>query len=221
MMPVQQSSGAPTVGDTIWVSRTVELPAGRTLRPADWQPDDPVELLGPARVVVRGGSADVAYPVVIWQTGPRTLEVPGPILLAPEGAVDSLPPARVTFQVASVLPPGVADTALRPQPRAEFVPLTSTSPIPPLLLTGLAVLLLLPLHWWWRRRGHARPHPLAALVDPSGPPLERWADAGELRAVAAAATVRLRALVAARVPGASPVLDTEGVLAQVAAGESV
>jgi len=102
MTASQAPTGTPTVGDTIWVTRTVELPAGRTVRPADWQPEDPVELLGPARVTVRGGSADVAYPIVIWQTGPHTLEVPGPLVLAPQGAVDSLPPAGITFEVASV-----------------------------------------------------------------------------------------------------------------------
>jgi len=69
--------------------------------PADWRPDDPVELLGPPRVVTRGGTADVAYPVVIWETGPRTLEVPGPLLLATNGGVDSLPPARITVWLPS------------------------------------------------------------------------------------------------------------------------
>ena len=104
MNPIQSGAGLPTVGDTVWVSRTVDLPAGRTVRPADWHPDDPVELLGPPRVVTRGGTADIAYPVVIWETGPRTLEVPGPLLLAANGGVDSLPPARVIVQGASVVP---------------------------------------------------------------------------------------------------------------------
>ena len=219
MTAYQAHTGAPTVGDTIWVTRTVDLPAGRTVRPADWQPEDPVELLGPARVTVRGGSADIAYPVVIWRTGTHTLEVPGPLVLAPEGAVDSLPPARVTFEIASVLPPGVADSTLSPQPRADFVPLTDTSLVPPLLLLGLVVLLLLPLHWWWRRRGRPRRHPLAVLVEPATLPLERWADAGETRAVAAAATARLRAAIAERLAGASTALDTESLLSHVASAQ--
>ncbi|HET7423657.1 MAG TPA: hypothetical protein VFJ92_08855 [Gemmatimonadales bacterium] len=212
MIPIQSASASPpTVGDTVWVIRTVELPAGRTVRPADWRPDDPVELLGPPRVVTRGGSADIAYPVVIWQTGPRTLEVPGPLLLAPNGGVDSLPPAQVTLQVASVLP-AVPDSALRPQPRADFVPLSDRSPLVPLVLVTLAILLLLPLHWWWRRRGRPRPRPLAKLVDPARPPLERWADDGETRAVAAATSVRLRAVIAGGADGATPALDTDALL---------
>jgi len=217
MTPFQaDSAGGPTVGDTVWVSRTIDLPAGRTVRPADWHPEDPVELLGAPRVVTRGGTADIAYPVVIWETGPRTLEVPGPLLLASDGGVDSLPPARVTVQVASVLPAG-ADSTLRPQPRADFVPLNERSPVAPLLLVIVAILLLLPLHWWWRRRGRPRPRPLAALVEPPRTPLDRWADAGEARAVAAAATVRLRAVIARAADGASLALDTDSLLAHLRA----
>jgi hypothetical protein len=196
MSPIPSQSGSagpPTVGDTVWVTRTVDLPSGRTVRPAEWRPDDPVELLGPPRVVTRGGTADIAYPVVIWETGPRTLEVPGPLLLAPDGGVDSLPPTRVTVQVASVLP------------------------AVPLVLVALAILLLLPLHWWWRRRGRPRPRPLAKLVEPAPPPLERWADDGETRAVAAATIVRLRAVIAGRADGATPALDTEALLAHLRA----
>jgi hypothetical protein len=27
-----------TVGDTVWIRRDVDVPRGRTVRPADWQP---------------------------------------------------------------------------------------------------------------------------------------------------------------------------------------
>ena len=79
-----------------------------------------------------------------------------------------------------------------------------------LLLLGLAA-------WWWRRRGRPRPRPLAKLVDPARPPLERWADDGEARAVAAAATVRLRSVIAGRAEGATPALDTDALLAHLRA----
>lgn len=207
----------PTVGDTIWVTRTVELPAGRSLRPADWEVTDPVELLGAARVSLRGGSADVSYPVAIWRAGTHSLQVPGPLLLAPDGGVDSLGPQTVTLTVASVLPKAATDTTLQPQPRADFVPRPSTSPVPLAILVLLAIVLLAPLHWWWRRRGQRRPKPSAS--EPAGharPPLERWADAGESRAVAAAATSRLRTALAIRVGEPLPSLDTEAVMTRVA-----
>lgn len=208
--------GAPTVGDTLWLRYEVEVPAGRSIRAADWQPEDPVELLGPPRVVVRGGTVEIAYPVVIWRTGEHRLDAPGPLLLAPGGGVDSLPPRPFTVRVASVLPAVRPDTGLRPQPRAEFVARGARSPWPPIVALALAALLLAPLHWWWRRRGTPRPLGRAEAGGPAAPPLERWADAGESRAIAAAATGRLRAVLAARADGAHPGLDTDAVLARVA-----
>jgi hypothetical protein len=205
-------AGDPTVGDTIWLTRTVVVPAGRTLRPADWNAPDPVELLGPPRVNLRGDSADVTYPVVVWRTGSETVELPGPILLGANGSVDSLPGQSITLHIRSVLPAVPPDSTLAPQPRADFVPRRTLSLLPVLVLWLIAGLVLAPLHWWWRRRGKERQ--VFALPPPGGgePPLERWADAGESRAVAAAATARLRWAIAERLPAAHAGLDTEDVL---------
>ena len=195
--PAAQRASA-TVGDTIWISRTVDLPPGRSVRAEQWEAEDPIELLGPPRVTVRGGSAEIAYPVAVWRTGAHRVEVPGPLLLAPDGNVDSLPAETVTLRVASVLPRPATDTALRPQPRADFVAQPATSPWPVVLLLLLAIAALVPLHWWWRRRGKAVRRP--GRIDPAAlaePTLERWAAAGESRAVAAAATARLRRAMAA------------------------
>jgi hypothetical protein len=209
--------GAPTVGDTIWLSRTVAVPAGRTLRAADWHPDDPVELLGPPQIVPRGDSTILTYAVVVWRAGAQDVEVPGPLLLGASGDVDSLPPQRVTLHVASVLPQASPDSAIAPQPRADYVPRGARSVIPLLVALALAAVMLAPLHWWWRRRGS--PHPAAASKPAvrAEPPVERWAEAGEPRAVAATATSRLRSAIALRVPSAHRGLDTEAVLAQLAA----
>ena len=59
----------------------------------------------------------------------------------------------------------------------------------------------------------------AALPLPESPepPLERWADDGEYRAVANVAAVRLRNALAQRVAAAHSGLDTERLLAQLAA----
>lgn len=216
LIAAAQGAG-PTVGDTVWIRREVTVPPGRIVRPAQWEPEDPVELLGPPRVIVRGGSAEIAYPVVIWETGERTLRPPGPLLLGADGILDSLAPEPVTLRVASVLPVVPPDSTLRPQPRAAFVPRGATTLVPLILLWGVGALLLAPLHWWWRRRGTPRPLPRAETGGPARPPLERWADAGESRAVAGAASVRLRTLLAARVPSAHTGLDTEAVLAELGA----
>lgn len=206
----------PTVGDTIWVGRTVAVPPGTTLRPADWDAPDPVERLGAPRVTARGDSADIAYPIVVWRTGTLAIEVPGPLLLGAGGRIDSLPPHPVTVRIGSVLPAVPADSALAPQPRADFVPRTSQSPVPLLILLAALLLLLAPVHWWWRRRGRPRLRPALPSPGLREPPLDRWADAGESRAVASVATGRLRGLIALRVPAAHAGLDTEDLLRAVA-----
>src|SRR6185503_12150963 len=145
---------APTVGDTVWVARMVAVPAGATLRPADWDAPEPIERLGAPVVAARGDSTEVAYPIVVWRAGPLTVDIPGPLVLRAGGPIDSLPPLSVSLRIASVLPAVPQDSVLAPQPRADYVPRTSATPIPLLVLLTVATLLLAPLHWWWRRRGH-------------------------------------------------------------------
>jgi hypothetical protein len=205
----------PTVGDTVWLARTVAVPAGHVVRAADWEPPDPIELLGPPRVVVTGDSAEISYPVVVWRPGEHLIEVPGPLLLGSGGLVDSLAGQRTRLQVASVLPRAPLDS-IPPQPRASLVTRRAVSLVPLGILWLGALALLVPLHLWWRRRG--KPLRISGLApDVPEPPLDRWADAGEYRAVANVSASRLRAAVAARVAAAHEGLDTDRLLAQLAA----
>jgi hypothetical protein len=207
---------APTVGDTVWLSRTMAVPPGYVVRAADWDPADPIELLGRPRVVLVGDSAQISYPVVVWRPGQQVVELPGPLLLGPEGTVDSLRGQQVRLEIRSVLPRSTPESMLAPQPRASLVAIKSVSPTPLLVLWAIVLALLLPLHLWWRRRG--TPQPVAALTPPPiEPPLDRWADAGESRAVANISAVRLRSAVAQRVAAAHPGLDTERLLSELAA----
>jgi hypothetical protein len=216
MIAAMLQAPAPTVGDTIWVGRTVAVPAGATLRPADWDAPEPIERLGAPVLTPRGDSVAIAYPIVVWRAGPLTVDLPGPLVLRAGGPIDSLPSAAVNLRIASVLPAVPADSSLAPQPRADFVARTSTTPIPLLVLVAAAALLLAPLHWWWRRRGHPHPRPALPLPGPDEAPLDRWADAGETRAVASVATATLRGLIAARMPAAHAGLDTESLLHTIA-----
>jgi hypothetical protein len=213
--PLPAQVPGPTVGDTVWLSRTVGLPPGHVVRAADWDPADPIELLGRPRVVVTGDSAEIAYPVVIWQPGPQLIELPGPLLLGPGGTVDSLSGERVRLEVKSVLP-AVPRDSLAPQPRAGLVNRLEVTPMPLAMLWAAALVFLIPLHLWWRRRGKPL-RAAAATPDLPEPPLARWADAGEFRAVANVAASRLRSAVAQRVASAHSGLDTERLLAEVAA----
>jgi hypothetical protein len=208
----------PTVGDTVWLSRAVEVPAGYAVRAADWDPSDPIELLGRAQVTPRGDSAEIAYPVVLWRPGQHLIDLPGPLLLGPGGTVDSLRGERLRVEVKSVLPNVPADSVLAPQPRASLVTQQVVSLAPLAMLWAATLALLLPLHFWWRRRGKPiRAQRAVVRADALEPPLSRWADAGEYRAVAGVSAARLRTAVAERVAAAHPGLDTERVLAELAA----
>ncbi len=207
---------APTVGDTIWLSRTVAVPSGHVVRAADWEPVDPVELLGRPKLLITGDSAQISYPVVIWRPGVQTIELPGPLLLGPGGTVDSLAGQMVRLTVRSVLPVVPRDSVLRPQPRASLVTRRAVSLLPLALLWLLALALLIPLHLWWRRRGPLMPV-IRLPTELPDPPLDRWADAGEYRAVANVAAVRLRSTVARQVSGAHAGLDTERLVAELEA----
>jgi hypothetical protein len=209
---------APTVGDTIWVGRTVGVPAGHTVRAAEWEPPEPVQLLGRARVLVSGDSVEIAYPVVIWRPGRHIVDLPGPLVLGPGGTVDSLTDQRVPVEVRSVLPAASRDSVVSPQPRASLVQRRVVSIAPMAILWLATLVLLVPLHLWWRRRGTpTRGARLEIPPEALEAPLARWADAGEHRAVANVATAQLRAALAERVPAAHPGLDTERVMAELAA----
>ncbi len=211
-------SAAPSVGDTVWLSRTVRVPPGYAVRATDWEPGDPIELLGRGQVVMTGDSARITYPVVLWRPGQHTIDLPGPLLLGPGGTVDSLAATRVNVEIRSVLPRVSQDSSLTPQPPAALVTRRVVSLAPVLGLWLAAAILLLPLHLWWRRRGKpARTQPPPQRPDALQAPLARWADAGEYRAVANVAAARLRAAMEQRVASAHPGLDTERVLAQIAA----
>ena len=97
------------------------VPAGAAVRPPAWNPTGDLETLGPPRVTARGDSVEIAYPVVVWLAGSRTVDVPGPLLLLAGGGVDSIPSQRVTVTVASILPAGVPESLLQIQPAAQPV----------------------------------------------------------------------------------------------------
>ena len=143
----------PQVGDTIWLVRTIPAPMGRVARVAPWNPEGAVEALGPGILVRRGDSLEVRYPAVGWLPGSHAVEVPGPILVSPDGTTDSLPPATLTVTIASVLPDLPGDSLPAPQPEAAPILRPIRTGVPVFVLLLGATLLLIPVHYWWRRRG--------------------------------------------------------------------
>lgn len=206
-----------TVGDTIWVTRTVPLPKGAEVRPAEWRLEGDVMLLGRPRVETGEGEATVRYPVVAWTTGVHTFDVPGPIVIMADGRTDSLPGQAVSVTVASVLPADVKADEAPVQAEAGLIRETVTTPVPVLVILGAAFILFLPFAWWWRRR---RP-PAAGTPSAAGAsvpiPVQVWTEEGEPRAVAAAAAQVLREALGSALPGAQPGLVTARLLSQAEA----
>lgn len=171
-----QSTAPPTVGDTIWMVRTVRVPAGAQVRAPDWTLDGPIERLGDAQLRRSGDDVQVTWPLVGWEAGTHSVEVPGPLLIYGNGREDSLPPQQATITVASVLP-RTAPAKLQPQPAAGYVARGATSLLPPLLGLLLGALLVVPLVLWRRRRRPAVPVPPSTAPAPL--PLAAWRRAGE------------------------------------------
>jgi hypothetical protein len=202
----------PTVGDTIWLERTVPSEPGWRVRVGRLDPGPLAEQLGDAVVARVEGGWRVRYPVVAWAPGVVAAEMPPLWRLGPDGTADSLPGGTATFRVESVIPDSVPTPA--PQPALAPLRLARRSPLPALagllLSAGMLVAIVA-----WRRRG-----PRAALP---GPDVEvdqeigdaRWVAAGEPRAVAARAARRLRGAIAHAVPEAHSALSTTECLAVV------
>jgi len=185
LLLLQSPPAAPLVGDTVWIEREIAAPAGSLLRPLPWDPGETLSLLGPPEVIARPGGWLLRYPVAFWRSGDHRLEIPGPLVIRPDGTTDSLP-ARVTqVMVRTVLPAARSDT-LPPRDAAELVGAGDHSPQPLLVLMLMAAALLAPVHWWWRRAGRPVPPPSIPSRAVLTPPdlLTQWAGQGELRAAA-------------------------------------
>jgi hypothetical protein len=213
---LQDQQRPPTVGDTLWATRFVRLAAGDSVRPSPWDLEGAVQLLGRPEIRLAAGGAEVRYPLVAWEAGSHLVDMPGPIVTRASGVEDTLPSQTITFQVATVLPAGVADSDLAVQPPAVPVLRGFRTLVPAAVLGGLTLLLLLPLHWWWNRRGkRSTVVPVPDEPGPSEDLVRRWADAGERRTVAGVASLRLREVIAGAIPSAHPALDTASVLAEI------
>ena len=185
---LQDQQRPPTVGDTLWATRFVRLAPGDSLRAAAWELDGAIQLLGRPEVRLENGGAEVRYPLVAWEAGSHQVDMPGPIVTRASGVEDTLQSLAMTFQVATVLPAGVADSELAVQPPAVPV------------LRGFRTIL---------------PAANPSDEDPPEDLVRRWADAGERRTVAGVASLRLREVIAHAIPSAHPALDTASVLAEI------
>ena len=180
-----QANDVPAVGDTVWIRRVLTVPAGMSVRPRPITTSGVLEPLGPPEVTSSGREITIRYPVVFWKPGTHRVEMPAAIVVRNDGFSDTVSGGTVSVEIRSVLPAGAKRDSLAPAPPAEAVARSTASPIPLTLLVVLAALVLIPLHWWWRKRGVPGPAPIVSVN--SGPDLKEiaaWVEAGELHAAA-------------------------------------
>jgi hypothetical protein len=172
----------PTVGDTVWVERTVGDVAGAVVRPQQWSLGALGQQLGPAEVRHGAVGAVVRYALVLWYPGEHLLTMPGPVLVRRDGRSDTLAVSTVRIRVGSVLPAGERRTTLPPRPASSAMPLSTRAVLPGAILLGVVGVGLLAAALRWRRRGKPIPHLDRAATRADPAMLIRWAAAGEYRA---------------------------------------
>lgn len=180
-MSPRQDPQRPTVGDTLTIVHRVVAPDGALVQPRGPTDSTLATLVGTPEVRREGDSVRIAYTVAVWSPGRRELVIPGPIVVRGSGAIDTLPDARVTLDVASVLPERVTAESIAPRAARPWVERASASLLPLAALLVPVALALAALALWWRRRGRLEPLPPPPSLDGAARIMQlgRWLDAGE------------------------------------------
>jgi hypothetical protein len=173
----------PTIGDTVTVVRWVTAPPGAVIQTRAPLDSTIATLVAPPVLTREGDSVRIDYPLALWTAGRNDLVLPGAIVVAASGRVDTLPDQHVTLDVASVLPAAKNAAAIAPKSARPWLPRAYPSELPFAVLLPLAALLVLLLQWRWRRLG---PSPRASATAPAPIPLTAkritaWLAAGEAR----------------------------------------
>ncbi len=181
LLVLWQTVQGPTVGDTVWITRTIRVPSGTSVRPRPVESSEILDPLGPPEVVLQEGSVLLRYPIVVWHPGDHQVQVPGPILVRPDGWSDTLRATTARITVLSVLPDLPKDS-VPPSPAVAPINRADRSTQPALVLLVLVGLAGLPVYFWWNRRGPAPSATASTVTLPSPERLDRWLAAGEYRA---------------------------------------
>lgn len=173
---------SPTAGDTVWIERLLTGTGRSIVRPQQWDLSAEGAQLGPATVSYGEGGITVRYPVILWYPGDRTLTMPGPVLVYPDGTSDTLAASVHRIRVLSVLPAGQAKSRIPPRPPRNPLPLATRSLLPLLLLLVGSAIILGIVAIRWRRRRKQVPGRELVLGEPAPDLLARWVSMGEYRA---------------------------------------
>lgn len=200
---------AVTVGDTVYLTRTLPAAPGVRVRPQPLARTPAVEPLTDPAVEQRADLVTVRYAVAVFEPGEQRIGMPAIELLYPDGNNETVLGDEALVTVRSVLPAG--DSLPPPRPSLAPLPRPLRSRAPFLLVVGVVVM----GSGAWamvRRRQRPRPGGPEGGAPPAGPPLEQWVEAGELRAAAASVAERLRLTLEALEPGAGAGLPTDAVM---------
>lgn len=199
-----------TVGDTVYLTRTLPASPRVRARPQPLPASPVVEPLADPVVEQRGDVLVLRYAVTIFEPGVQRIAMPQVELFYPDGNTETVLGDTAVVRVRSVLPPGDS----LPPPRASLAPLPRPrrSGTPVVVLVSLVVA---GTGAWAIVRRRLGPRPRAVEADPPavGAPLRTWVEAGELRAAAAALADQLRRTIARLEPAADAGLSTEALLA--------
>lgn len=199
------SPDSATVGDTVYLTRTLPAPPGARVRAQPLPRTAAAEPLADPVAEQSGSLLTLRYAVALFEPGPQALPMPMVEVVYSDGTRETILGDTAHVRIRSVLPP---DDSL-PEPRPSLSPLAR--PLRQAMPLGLLVGGVVggAAAWAWaRRRVRPRPRLPAAGLEPPRPPLERWTEAGELRAVATAAAGELRRVLSWIEPAASEAMAT-------------
>ncbi len=198
-----------TVGDTIYLSRTLPAPPGATARAQPLSRTATIEPLADPVVERHGALLTLRYAVAVFAPGSQAISMPPVELFYADGTSETILGDSARVRVRSVLPAGDS----LPPPKPALAPLARpVHRVGPAVLLGTLVLALSGLWAVARRRVAPRPAPPEEAAAVVAAPLGAWVEAGELRAVATEISMGLRRQLAARVPLAAVALSTDACL---------
>ena len=180
---MMQQGQQPTVGDTVTIVRRILARPGVVIEARPPVDSAIATLVSSPTLTREGDSVRIAYTVAVWTAGHSDLVLPGAVVVDQRGHVDTLPDSHVSLDVASVLPAAKPSGTIKPQAARPWLPRGDHSELPFLVLVPLALLLIVAIHWQWRRRG---PKPAESLRSAVPVPLTEsrlhaWIAAGESR----------------------------------------
>ncbi|GIW51175.1 MAG: hypothetical protein KatS3mg081_0530 [Gemmatimonadales bacterium] len=202
----------PTVGDTVIIRRLLPGPPGVRIRARPLSPSSVLEPLDEPQVERAGSALVLSYAAAFFEAGELSVPMPSAELIYADGTTELILGDTAKVRIASVLP--ATDTL--PQPQPSLGPLArDRKSVWPAVWLGLSVIVAAGVWVYLRRRPRQLPVAARGKVSAVEPPLERWAAAGEVRAVATVAYHKLRRTIDELEPRVAGAADPAAMLKEL------